>query len=32
MILVISHIPEIQSAFDQRIILSEGGKAEVVFS
>ncbi len=31
-ILVISHIPETQAAFDQRIILSEGGKIEIEFN
>ena len=31
-ILLISHIPQVQEAFDQRIILSEGGKVEVLFN
>lgn len=31
-ILIISHIPEIQGAFDQQITISEGGKVEVKFS
>lgn len=31
-ILLISHIPEIQAAFDQRIILSEGGKVDIQFN
>ena len=31
-ILIISHIPEIQAAFDQRIMLKEGGKIEVEFN
>ncbi len=31
-ILLISHIPQVQEAFDQRIILSEGGKVEVVYN
>ena len=32
MILVISHITEAQAAFDQQIILGEGGKVEIVYS
>lgn|GEM_PF-1316995 len=31
-ILVISHIPEVQAAFDQQIVISEGGKIEVNFN
>lgn len=31
-ILLISHIPEVQEAFDQRIILSEGDKVEVFYN
>jgi len=31
-ILLISHIPEIQMAFDQQITISEGGKVEVKFN
>ena len=31
-ILLISHIPQVQEAFDQRIILSEGGKVEVFYN
>jgi len=32
MILVISHIPEVQEAFDQKITLSEGGKVQIEFN
>lgn len=31
-ILIISHIPEIQAAFDQQIVLGENGKVEILFS
>lgn len=31
-ILIISHIPEIQGAFDQQITISEGGKVDVRFN
>jgi len=32
LVLVISHITETQAAFDQQIVLGEGGKIEVLFS
>ena len=32
LVLVISHITETQAAFDQQIVLGEGGKLEVLFS
>jgi len=31
-ILVISHIPEVQAAFDQQIVMSEGGRVDIQFS
>ena len=32
MVLIISHIPEVQEAFDQKIRIGEGGKVEVEFN
>ena len=32
MVLVISHIEQVQAAFDQQIVLSEGGKVEIIFN